>query len=168
MAETVAPNVVAPWRRLGRETGIVLALSLVWALGFNAVSPRGVSLLEPIPTRAERDPRFIDHATAEQLWREQRALFVDVRNLAAWNLGRIPRAVYVPFDQLGEAWEREGVRLLEAPELILYCDGPHCDLADQISTRLAESGVERERIRIYEGGWETWYASGLPREGDRR
>lgn len=152
--------------RLGREAGLILALGLLWALGFNAVSPRGVSLLEPIPARAERDPRFIDHATAERLWREGRVLFVDVRNLAAWNLGHIPRAVYLPFDQLGEAWTREGARLLEAPELILYCDGPHCDLADRMSRTLAGFGCER--IRIYEGGWEYWYAAGLPREPDRR
>jgi rhodanese-related sulfurtransferase len=157
---------VAPWGRLGREAGLVLALSVVWALGWNAFAPNGVGLFEPIPSRAERDRRFIDHATAEQLWREQRVLFVDVRNLAAWNLGRIPGAVYLPFDQLGEAWTREGVRLWQAPELILYCDGPHCDLAVRMSAKLAGFGCER--IRIYEGGWESWYASGLPREPDRR
>lgn len=153
---------VGIWGRLGRELGLVLGLSVVWALGWNAVAPGGVSLFEPIPTRASRDPRFIDHATAEQLWREQRVLFVDVRNLAAWNQGRIPHAVYLPFDQLGEAWDREGTRLLNAPELILYCDGPHCDLADRLSTQLNSFGIEQ--IRIYEGGWGAWYASGLPRE----
>lgn len=152
----------AIWGRLGRELALVLGLSTVWAVGWNAVAPGGVSLLEPIPARAGRDPRFIDHATAAQLWREQRVLFVDVRNLAAWNQGRIPRAVYLPFDQLGEAWDREGARLLAAPELILYCDGPHCDLADRLSTQLASFGLAH--IRIYEGGWGDWYASGLPRE----
>jgi rhodanese-related sulfurtransferase len=160
---------VAPWGRLGREAGLVLALSIVWALAWNALAPDGVGLFEPIPSRAARDRRFIDHATAERLWREQRVLFVDVRNLAAWNLGHIPRAVYVPFDDLGAAWEREGARLLQASqasELILYCDGPHCDLAVRLSKTLAGFGCER--IRIYEGGWESWYASGLPREPDRR
>ncbi len=157
---------MAPWQRLLRELGLVLGLSVCWAVGWNALAPGGIALFEAVPARATADPRFIDHALAEQLWREQRVLFVDVRNLAAWNLGHIPGAVYLPFDQLGEAWSREGVRLVQASELILYCDGPHCDLADRLSTTLAQFGCER--IRIYEGGWEYWYAAQLPREPERR
>lgn len=150
-------------QRCVREAGMILALAVVWGLCWNALDPRGVALGEPIPPRSATDPRFIDHATAVELWRDSpQTVFIDVRNIAAWNAGHIPGATHLPSDRFAEAWAGLADRLRPEDDLVLYCDGPHCDLALQMLGRLRELGYLR--LRVYEGGWQAWYASGLQRE----
>ena len=149
------------------EAGLILGLAGGWGLVWNALDPQGVVLGQPIPSRASVDPSHIDHATAARLWRDSPGtVFVDVRNLAGWRNGHIPGAVHLPADRFGVALERLGDRLGVEDDLVLYCDGPHCDIARHTRVRLQR--LDYRRVRVYEGGWETWYASGLQRaQGDR-
>jgi len=160
-------SAVSPLRRLVTEGGLILGLAACWGLVWNALDPQGVALGQSIPSRASTDPSYIDHATAARLWRDSRTtVFVDVRNLAGWRNGHIPGAVHLPGNRLGEALDRLGSRLGLTDDLVLYCDGPHCDVARHTRVRL--QGLGYRRVRVYEGGWESWYASGLQRaQGDR-
>ena len=135
------------------EAGLILGLAGGWGLVWNALDPQGVVLGVPIPARASVDPSYIDHATAERLWRDSRG---------ASRSG----AVHLPADRFGVALERLDDRLGVEDDLVLYCDGPHCDIARHTRVRLQR--LDYRRVRVYEGGWETWYASGLQRaQGDR-
>ena len=159
-AATIA---VSPLSRSLREAGLILGLAVVWGLVWNALDPQGVALDDPIPPRSATDPRYIDHPTAERLWRgSPDTVFVDVRNDAGWNNGHIPGSLHLPFDRYGAAWGDLAARLRPGDDIVVYCDGPHCDLALQMLDRLRELGYMR--LRVYEGGWQTWYASGLERE----
>lgn len=144
-----------------------MAGTLAWALAWNACDPQGVALGAPLPPRADSDPSYLDHAAAAGLWRDSPGtVFVDVRHLAAWRQGHLPGALHLPADDFDVAWLRVGARLRPDDDLVLYCDGPHCDIARHTRDRL--SGLGFRRIRIYEGGWMEWHASGLDRAtGDR-
>ena len=140
--------------------------ALVWAVGWNAVDPRGLALGRPLPRRAGSDARYLTHAEAGERFRDGRAVFVDVRPLAAWRQGRIPSAVHLPADDFGAAYARMGSRLPLSEELVLYCDGPHCELADRTWPKLQSLGYVR--CLVYEGGWEEWVGHHGPEERDLR
>jgi rhodanese-related sulfurtransferase len=144
------------------QSAAVLAGTLGWALAWNACDPQGLALATPLPRRAANDPSYVDHATAARLWRESPAtVFVDVRHRAAWRQGHLPGAIHLPAEGFDEAWLRVGARLRPTDDLVLYCDGPHCDIARHTRDRLV--GLGFQRVRIYEGGWMDWHASGLER-----
>lgn len=143
-----------------REAAGIVGLAVAWALGWNAIDPRGIRLDRPIPRRADSDGRFLTHAQATERFHRGQSVFVDVRNLAAWRVVHIPSAIHLPADTFGDAWARHGARLDPGDELILYCDGPHCDLAARLVPRF--EGLGFRRVKVYEGGVEEWVAGRQP------
>ncbi len=140
------------------ESAAILALSAVWGLGWNAVDPRGVALGRPLPRRAETDPRYLPHARARELYFASRAVFADVRSRAGYERGHIPGALHLPAEAFAEAFGRVGARFRPEDEIVLYCDGPSCTIADSVVPKLLAAGFHR--VRIYEGGIEEWAARG--------
>lgn len=82
---------------------------------------------------------------------------VDVRPASEYEAGHIPAARSIPLDELGE-------RLGELPdtvEVVAYCRGRFCALADEAVRRLEAAGWSARRL---EGGLPEWRLGGSPIE----
>jgi len=151
-----------PMRRAFLESAALLGLTLGWALAWNALDPHGVALGQPLPSRAATDEIYLTHEAAARLWQSSPStVFVDVRHDAAWRYGHIPGALHLSAVDFNRAWTAVAPRVRRDDDLVLYCDGPHCPLATATRDRLVALGFTR--VRVYEGGWEAWFASGMER-----
>jgi rhodanese-related sulfurtransferase len=53
-------------------------------------------------------------------------------------------------------------RLNDAPMIITYCDGEHCDLSVELALYLKKMAFENVRVLV--NGWTVWKQAGLPTE----
>ena len=90
----------------------------------------------------------------------EKAIFVDARNPENYNEAHIPGAINVPPDQFDENAESFMNTIPPDREVILYCDGPGCHLAETLGQLMLEVGYEN--IALFFEGWEGWQEKGLP------
>lgn len=100
-------------------------------------------------------------------WHEgSEALFVDARELAAFQEGHIPGAIHLDAEEaeaLGptsRAWQSVLFSLRMSPRVIVYCDGPECGASERLAKRLTESGLMN--ISVLPDGLPGWEAAGYP------
>ena len=93
---------------------------------------------------------------AERL-RSGTVLLLDVRPEEEFRAGHIAGAVSVPLERLASALRR----LPRGKEIVAYCRGPYCVLADRAVESLRASG---RRARRFTDGFPEWRAAGLPIE----
>lgn len=82
---------------------------------------------------------------------------IDVRPTVEYRAGHLPGAVSIPLEELP-------ARLGELPrdrQIVAYCRGPYCLLADEAVAFLRRHGFDAVRV---EGGWPEWRAEGRPVE----
>ncbi|HEY1863385.1 MAG TPA: metalloregulator ArsR/SmtB family transcription factor [Roseiarcus sp.] len=89
--------------------------------------------------------------------RDDLVIVLDVRPEDEFRLGRLPRALNIPFSQLEH-------RLAELPSgaaVVAYCRGPYCVLSFEAVALLRARGYTARRL---EDGFPEWKAAGLPVE----
>jgi rhodanese-related sulfurtransferase len=94
--------------------------------------------------------------TAEELvqrLREDTAILIDARPTPEYEAGHLPGALSVPPDKLADAV----AALPRDSQIVAYCRGPHCVLADDALAALAERGY---RVARLEEGPLEWQLSG--------
>jgi rhodanese-related sulfurtransferase len=84
-------------------------------------------------------------------------ILVDVRPAEEFRAGHIAGAVSIPLDGLDKALRR----LPRGKEIVAYCRGPYCVLADRAVEILRATG---RRARRFDDGFPEWRAAGLPVE----
>jgi len=92
---------------------------------------------------------------------DQRVVILDVRPEIEYRYGHIPRARSVPVEQL----ERSLAGLPRDRDIIAYCRGPYCVLADDAVRLLRHHGLRG--LRLSEG-FPEWQAAGYPVEAEAR
>jgi rhodanese-related sulfurtransferase len=142
-----------------------LAICLVGAgLGLlvNAISPRGLPLLGPVPAF---DTKGIERIALEEAWalfREDKGVFVDARSAEEFRAGHIPRALLLPlhaFEETVSSW----TNLIPADTLLItYCSGEECESSTDVAALLVEEGYSQ--VKVLFGGWEHWKRAGYPVE----
>lgn len=85
-------------------------------------------------------------------------IVLDVRPEEEFRSGHIAGAVSIPLERLA----RELRRLPRGKEIVAYCRGPYCVLADRAVEILRAKG---RRARRFTDGFPEWRAAGLPTEG---
>jgi rhodanese-related sulfurtransferase len=91
---------------------------------------------------------------AERL-RTGTVLVLDVRPEEDFRAGHIAGAVSIPLERLTQ----ELRRLARGKEIVAYCRGPYCVLADRAVDILRAKG---RRARRFTDGFPEWRAAGLP------
>ncbi|HEY8490188.1 MAG TPA: metalloregulator ArsR/SmtB family transcription factor [Dehalococcoidia bacterium] len=84
-------------------------------------------------------------------------LLIDVRPSVEYRAGHLPGAVSLPLEELP-------ARLGELPrdrQIVAYCRGRYCLMADEAVALLRRHGFDAVRV---EGGWPEWHAEGRPVE----
>ncbi len=84
-------------------------------------------------------------------------LVLDVRPEEEFRAGHIAGAVSIPLDRLA----KELRRLPRSKEIVAYCRGPYCVLADRAVDILRAKGRQARR---FTDGFPEWRAAGLPIE----
>jgi rhodanese-related sulfurtransferase len=107
---------------------------------------------------AAGQPMFsrISQADAYKLYREGRAVFVDVRSSTQFELGHIKGAMSIPGSQLVK-------RFSEVPPrktIITYCACSAEQSSGRAASDLAAHGVKN--VFALKGGWGEWKANGYP------
>ncbi|MCF8049714.1 MAG: rhodanese-like domain-containing protein [Desulfobacterales bacterium] len=143
----------------------IIAVACLIGLAVNQFRPDGIALVGDW----SQDARFLDAAgdslvvsieTAEQLFRQERALFVDARSQREYAAGHIRGALSIPWQEV-DRYFIEMVDRLEGPHTIItYCDGETCDLSHDLALFLKEMGFENVRVLV--NGWTVWKQGGLP------
>jgi rhodanese-related sulfurtransferase len=105
-------------------------------------------------------PKAITLAQAYKLF-NQKVIFIDARNRDDYDKSRVKNALSLPF------YEFDGYKdiLKKIPQdelIVIYCNGPECDLSDMLAEELYKIGYGN--ILIFKGGWEEWEKAGYPYE----
>jgi rhodanese-related sulfurtransferase len=128
---------------------------------FNAVSPKGIALLGPVPHRQVKGIGELELEEARALHEERTAVFVDARSAKEFNEGHIPGALLLPPDDFDEAISSWTELIPRETLLITYC-GAGCDSSLDLAELLKEEGYSR--IKVFFGGWDKWKGAGYPVE----
>jgi rhodanese-related sulfurtransferase len=147
---------VAPVRHRGHT---VAAADVAAEPGLDAVDQRLKDKgLQPA-SRARTEELFRDPRYQEGL-----IVFVDARNPAEYGDGHIPGSCeldpYHPEQRLPEVL----ARCQGAEQVVVYCEGGDCEDADSTAILLRDSGVPKQKLLVYGGGYTDWRETHLPIE----
>lgn len=103
--------------------------------------------------------RKVEHVGRDELMARARrnVAVVDVRPSDEFAAGHLPGAVSIPLDELGERLDE----LDEGLEIVAYCRGAHCVMADD-AVRLATA--RGRSARRMDGGFIEWCSEARPAE----
>ncbi len=82
------------------------------------------------------------------------AVLIDARDEKAYLAGHIPGSINLPVDEFENTIDLLLGYADELQPLILYCNGPHCDMAERLGQLIQTLGYEG--FTIYAGGWEEY------------
>lgn len=85
------------------------------------------------------------------------AVLLDVRPRQEFEAGHLRGAINIPIDELRDRWSE----LPRDRQIIAYCRGEYCLLADEAAEFLSGAGFDVVRL---EGGWPEWQSEGRPVE----
>lgn len=106
--------------------------------------------------RYETDPSDVYEAQK----RGDQFVLVDVRSHAAWQQGRIPGAIHMPYQEMPA---RASAELDPAVPVVVYCWSPGCNAGHKGALALSRLGFA---VRDMIGGYEYWVREGQPVEND--
>ena len=136
-----------------------IALLLLMVMPILPVTP--ASAAEPEAPMTVEGTTSITNEEAKALF-DEGALFVDAREDAAWELGRIPGALHL--DVHTDAFSKEA--LMEEAEMgdkvVFYCNGIKCLRSSIACTRALEYGYTD--VYYYRDGYPGWKNAGYPVE----
>lgn len=138
--------------------GIVL-LGAGLGLAANQISPRGLPLITP-PKPILKAEAFIALAQAKQLWHGGAVFFLDAREPADYAAGHIGNALNLPAQSFTRHFGDIAPMLTRESSLILYCDGPKCELSHRLRDSLRQLGYTNTHLLF--NGMTAWRQAGLP------
>jgi len=150
----------------GRRGVIICLAGAVFGVLFNAVSPRGINLLGPVPHREAKGIGELGLEEAWDLYKERTGVFVDARSAEEFAAGHIPGALLLPLDDFDEAVSSWKDLIPLETLLIAYCAGAGCDSSLDVAELLREEGYSR--VKVFFGGWEQWKGAGYPVEKEKQ
>lgn len=138
---------------------LLVVLFGVFGLAFNAVSPKGVSILKE-PPKPVSPWKHLSLEEGHTAWREQAAIFVDARSAEDYAAGHIRRAVNLPEYEFHKYWEQFAQNVAPELDLIIYCNGGDCEQSHKLAERLKQAGYVR--IAILKDGYFGWRNAKYP------
>ncbi len=150
----------------GRRGAMICLAGAIVGVLFNAVSPRGIDLLGPVPRRTIEGVGEVSLKEAWSLYKQKTGLFVDARSEAEFDAGHIPGALLLPLDDFDEVLSSWTNLIPSDTLLITYCAGAGCDSSLDVAESLKEEGYSR--VKVFFGGWKKWKDAGYPVEREDR
>ena len=141
---------------------IIFFISIFLGIISNVVNPNKIEWKGEIINVVETDNNILSLKEAQKYFKTQKAIFIDARYPGAFSEGHIPGAINLPTDLFDKYYFEVGENITKNDFLILYCTGPECHLSTSLSEIMTNFGYKN--IMLFEGGFDTWEAAGLPIE----
>lgn len=131
-----------------------------WILFMMILTPQARAASEYVSPETVRGATTIDTAQAKTLF-DRGAIFIDVRNHADWEAGRIPGAIHL---ELNKVFTEASLSAVARPdqEVVMYCNGTKCPRSSQAAASAVSWGFAR--VYYYRLGLPDWQGSGYPVE----
>ncbi len=157
-------RIFAGWIREAFWIFIILA---GLAVAFNGLRPNTIPLISKSPITAEplspdSPVKEIPLTEASEKFKTGVALFIDARSPEDFRAGHIKDAVNLPNQAFDEVFPQVVKEIEKWGQLITYCDGKECVLAQALAKRLYELGFQNVSYLV--NGWTSWREQGLPTE----
>lgn len=155
------------------ETGIIISLAIVTAMGYNLMTDTPLPLFEKYDphnvelvasSKQEHQPVIhlneIDADSMRALVESDSAILFDARTPDEFNTGHIANALSFPISQFDSMYPLYQDRLAETKTVITYCSGIHCTDSTMLAKELYLKGYTD--IFVFKGGVEEWQGLGYP------
>ena len=86
-------------------------------------------------------------------------VIIDARSPEEYQAGHLPGAINLPYSELSEESFLVLQKIPFDMEIITYCEGIECSIAEDLASFLKESGFEN--VKVFAGGWEEWTEKGM-------
>ena len=136
------------------------SLVVGWILFMLMMTPHAKAGAEYVSPETVPGAITIDTARAKTLF-DSSAIFVDVRNEADWEAGRIPGAIHLELDKVFTEASLSAVARPDQ-EVVMYCNGTKCPRSSQAAASAVGWGFTR--VYYYRLGLPDWQAAGYPVE----
>jgi rhodanese-related sulfurtransferase len=162
------------FKKLVKQSIVLLGVSVTLALIFNYLSPVGIALVGQWETSqgvisalsknnvVAGKTEIEDVARAKKLFDSGSVIFVDARTTDNFEEGHIPGAVSLPigrFDDLIDAFLDK--HAIEQP-IVTYCSGRTCEDSHTLAQLLTDIGYAD--VKVFIDGYPGWKAEGHPIE----
>jgi rhodanese-related sulfurtransferase len=131
-----------------------------WILFMMILTPQARAAPEYVSPETVPGATTIDTAKAKTLF-DRGAIFIDVRNHADWEAGRIPGAIHLELDKVFTEASLSAVARPDQ-EVVMYCNGTKCPRSSQAAASAVSWGFAR--VYYYRLGFPDWQGSGYPVE----
>jgi len=148
---------------IARQVGVLLALTLVAAVGTKQLHPRPPAW--KLHSAGEYDPYQV---SMEQITTDYGGdvIWIDARKGEDFEAGHVPKAINLS----QEAWNDQLFEHLDTlssslKPIVVYCDGEECALSKKVAQELRELGLSE--VYYIKGGWKelkVHFPEGLPTE----
>jgi rhodanese-related sulfurtransferase len=145
---------------------MICLIGAILGVLFNAVSPRSIDLLGPVPHRVVEGIGELSLEEAWDLHKQRTGVFVDARSAKEFGAGHIPGALLLPLEDFDEAVSSWKDLIPLETLLITYCAGAGCDSSLDVAEWLKEEGYSQ--VKVFFGGWEQWKGAGYPVEKEEK
>ena len=157
-------RVVAGWIR---EAFWILIILAGLAVAFNGFRPNTLPLISKSPItpqtlRPDTPVKATPLTEASERFKTGAALFIDARSPEDFQAGHIKGAVNLPNQAFDEVFPAVAREIEKGEQLITYCDGKECILAQALASKLYELGFQNVSYLV--NGWTSWREGGLPTE----
>lgn len=115
---------------------------------------------EPNSRNEFSEPQLISLEQAYKLYL-QKILFIDARNKNDYDYSHIKNSVSFPVFQF-EDYKPLLKSINVNQPIVVYCNGPDCDMSDMLAAKLYELGYSK--LFVFKGGWEEWENANYPSE----
>ncbi len=149
-----------------KQAIFILFCAIGLAALVNFIRPDGIAWIrhqEPVSKTASHANAVatpISLSAALEAFQAQRAVFVDARNPDNYDEAHIPGAINVPPDQFEADTETFMNQISPNEEVIVYCDGPGCHLAETLVQLMHQVGYQK--MVLFADGWQGWKKENLP------
>ena len=138
---------------------VILVVGAAGGLVINVLSPGRIAwITPPKPVLATADE--ISLAEAEVLWRSGSGFFLDARAPLDYAAGHIANALSLPAEAFARHYPAIAPMLARDSMIVVYCDGPRCELSHELLGRLRELGYAKTRVLV--NAWTIWRQAKLP------
>jgi len=145
------------------KIGLLILITLVWALLFNSFSANGIALIgkhEDYKVKPAANDIFLQ--SVREKFDYGLAIFLDCRSTPLFEEGHIPGALSIPSHEFDDLLPGFLSHCSIDYEYITYCDGTDCDSSVIVANNLKSMGFVN--VHIFFGGWNEWVKAGFPVE----
>jgi rhodanese-related sulfurtransferase len=144
-----------------KEATIIFVVVLVVALLFNQFRDKRLSLFrDGSEETIKTDLSEVSLHEANKEFQEGRLIFLDVRTLAKYQEGHIPKALNLPYDSFYEKLPAIRNKISPNTKIIIYGEGKA--FSTDCAILLREAGFKN--VKVFREGWPLWKESKLPVE----